>query len=397
MMDDTYTYFVTWTTYGTWVPGDRRGWRKRGQWEQVSRPLLERWCREQMKGETVLLSPTDRETVENACREHCQFRHWELLAVNARSNHVHVVVITAEGPKKVQDQLKANCTRCLRQQSTPLIAERTWTRGGDIEILDTDDEIEVAVIYVTEAQDRKGVEGEPTALAAGSIGDTNRKAPDASAFGSQKTPVKRIRRLNLFTVGHSNRSDAEFVELLRRHGVTAVADVRSQPYSRHLPHFNREPLKELLSASEISYVFMGEELGARRSETECYVDGQAKYELIAQTPAFHAGLERIRTGVSQHVVALMCAEKDPMTCHRAILVAKALRNDLDIRHIVSDEELEAHDELEQRLLRRWNLDGQNLFLTTDELLQEAYEKQAAEIAFVKKEMAPTNHKGASDD
>jgi len=201
----------------------------------------------------------------------------------------------------------------------------------------------------------------------------------------------------LLTVGHSNRTDVEFVELLRHHGISAVADVRSQPYSQYLPHFNREPLKQLLSASEIAYVFMGEELGARRSESECYVDGQAKYELIAKTPAFHAGLERIRTGVSQHVIALMCAEKDPMTCHRAILVARALRRDLDIRHIISDEESESHDELDQRLLRRWNLDGQNLFLTRDELLQEAYKKQAAEIAFVEKESVPANHEGASDD
>ncbi|QDT65273.1 DUF488 domain-containing protein [Calycomorphotria hydatis] len=197
----------------------------------------------------------------------------------------------------------------------------------------------------------------------------------------------------LLTVGHSNRSDTEFVELLRMYGVTAVADVRSQPYSRHLPHFNREPLKKLLSVSNISYVFMGEELGARRSEAECYVDGQAKYELIAKTHTFHAGLERIRTGVKEYVVALMCSEKDPMTCHRAILVASALRSELDIRHIISNETLESHEELEERLLRQWNLDGQNLFLTKDELLQEAYEKQSAEIAFVEKEKALINDEG----
>ena len=201
----------------------------------------------------------------------------------------------------------------------------------------------------------------------------------------------------LLTIGHSNRSPDEFVELLRQNRVTAVADVRSQPYSRHLPHFNREPMKALLRGHGISYVFMGEELGARRNERECYVDGQARYELIERTPTFQSGLERIRTGVSQQVVALMCAEKDPMTCHRAILVARALRTEFDIRHIVSAEELESHDELEQRLLRRWNLDGKSLFLSVDELLQDAYEKQAAEIAFVEKELAPLNEKGESDD
>jgi REP element-mobilizing transposase RayT len=152
-MNDTYTYFITWTTYGTWLPGDARGWRKRRVGEQLPRPLLEQWCRKQMKGETVLLSPTDRETVQTACREHCEFRNWELLAVNARSNHVHIVMIADESPKKVRDQLKANCTRCLRQQAEPLIAKRTWTRGGDVELLDSEDDIESVVVYVTEAQD----------------------------------------------------------------------------------------------------------------------------------------------------------------------------------------------------------------------------------------------------
>lgn len=158
MMIETLVYFITWTTYGTWMPGDARGWRKRGEWGQVPRPLLESWCRKQMTGEAILLSRTDRETVESACREHCQFRGWELMAVSARSNHVHVVVIADKGPKKVRDQIKANCTRCLRRQAAPLIAKRTWTRGGDIEILDTDDDIEAAVLYVTEAQDKKGNE-----------------------------------------------------------------------------------------------------------------------------------------------------------------------------------------------------------------------------------------------
>ncbi len=201
----------------------------------------------------------------------------------------------------------------------------------------------------------------------------------------------------LLTIGHSNRSPKEFVDLLRQNHVTAVADVRSHPYSKYLPHFNRENLKEMLVAGGISYVFLGEELGARRNETDCYVEGQARYELIERTPAFQSGLERIRSGTSQHVVALMCAEKDPMTCHRTILVARALQSKFDIRHIVSSGELESHDELERRLLRRWNLDGKSLFSSADELLQEAYEKQAAEIAFVEKELAPINSEGKSDD
>ena len=155
---DALEYFITWTTYGTWLPGDSRGWRKRGSGSQLPRPLLERWCREQMTGDTVLLSLADRETTEDACHEHCRVRGWELLAVSARSNHVHVVVSADVDPKKVRDQLKANCTRRLRTQEKPLNCTRTWTRGGDIEILDTEEDVRLAVLYVLEAQDRMGRE-----------------------------------------------------------------------------------------------------------------------------------------------------------------------------------------------------------------------------------------------
>ncbi len=179
-MNDPITSLITWTTYGTWLPGDMRGWRNRRGGEQLPRPLLERWCREQMSGDVVLLSPRDREIVEDACREHCEFRGWHLFAVSAMSNHVHAVVAADEKPQKVRDQLKANCTRRLRNQETPLIAERTWTRGGDCSIVDGDEEIESAIIYVNVAQDRKGLDVEPEKPGSQSTG------PDASAYGSRE-------------------------------------------------------------------------------------------------------------------------------------------------------------------------------------------------------------------
>ena len=145
-------YLVTWTTYGTWLPGDLRGWRKRIGGPQVPQPLLVRWCKSQMSGEAVLLSPDDRSTVEAACREHCQFRGWPLLAVNARTNHVHLVLATDERPQTARNQLKANCTRRLRLQQPPLHVPRTWSRGGDCAVLDGDDSIEAAIVYVSEAQ-----------------------------------------------------------------------------------------------------------------------------------------------------------------------------------------------------------------------------------------------------
>jgi REP element-mobilizing transposase RayT len=152
-MSDFVHVLITWTTYGTWLPGDKRGWRDRRSGPQFPQPFLEEWCRKQMKGEAVLLAYHDRRTVEDACQEHCAFRGWVLHAVNARANHVHAVVSANEKPQKVRDQLKANCTRRLRIQRDPLNVERTWSGGGDCEVLADEADIELAVIYVNEAQD----------------------------------------------------------------------------------------------------------------------------------------------------------------------------------------------------------------------------------------------------
>jgi REP element-mobilizing transposase RayT len=154
-MSDFIDMLITWTTYGTWLPGDARGWRSRREGNQLPQPLLEQWSRAQMNGEAVLLRTHDRVTVVTACQEHCHIRGWHLRSVSARTNHVHLVIAANENPQTVRDQLKANCTRCLRQQTDPLHVERTWARGGDCQLLDNESDIEAAMLYVNEAQDRK--------------------------------------------------------------------------------------------------------------------------------------------------------------------------------------------------------------------------------------------------
>jgi uncharacterized protein (DUF488 family) len=160
----------------------------------------------------------------------------------------------------------------------------------------------------------------------------------------------------LFTIGHSNLSEEDFIHHLKRHDITALGDVRSHPYSRYLPHFCRDYLKFLLKQNNIQYVFLGDQLGARPSDQDCYVEGKAVYEKIANTVAFQQGLERVAIGVEKHRIALMCAEKDPITCHRAILICQYLRDfDLDIHHILSNGHLESHFQLEERLLKSLDL------------------------------------------
>jgi uncharacterized protein (DUF488 family) len=143
--------------------------------------------------------------------------------------------------------------------------------------------------------------------------------------------------------------------LLDKHGVTAIADVRSHPYSR-TEHFRRKPLEEGLRARGIEYVFLGRELGARRDEPECFVEGRAAYDLIAELPAFKEGLVRLRRGMERHVVAMMCAEKEPLDCHRTILICRRFRQSgVCIRHILANGELEEHADTERRLVREMGI------------------------------------------
>ena len=201
---------------------------------------------------------------------------------------------------------------------------------------------------------------------------------------------------SLFTIGHSNHSPESFLALLQQHNITAIADVRSHPYSKYLPHFNQKTLENLLKKYNIAYVFLGKELGARPDIPECYVEGKAIYEKIASTDNFKTGLNRVAQGTKKYKIALMCAEKDPLTCHRAVLVCQHLKVfNLDIKHIHFDGNLENHKLLEIRMLRinkleNKELEGQlSLFsndtipkLTQEERIKKAYHQQGLKIAYV---------------
>ncbi len=196
-------------------------------------------------------------------------------------------------------------------------------------------------------------------------------------------------RPSLFTIGHSDHHIDHFLDLLREYRVDAVADVRSQPYSRHQPQFNRESLAEVLKTIDAKYVFLGRELGARRSEPESYDGGRARYDLIRHLPAFQDGLARIQRGVESNRIALLCAEKDPVTCHRTVLVCRELRAlPIDILHIREDGLCETTAAIETRLLRLWRLQDADLFSERTALVELAYDKQAERIAYVATDEIP---------
>jgi uncharacterized protein (DUF488 family) len=191
----------------------------------------------------------------------------------------------------------------------------------------------------------------------------------------------------LFTIGYSGRSIDNFIALLERHKITALCDVRSVPYSSRNPQFNRPTLKNVLKSHNIEYIFLGEELGARPKDPACYVNGKALYQKIADSSMFRNGLERIRVGMQKdYILALMCAEKDPITCHRSILICKNLRDRLiDIRHIIDHDVTETQADLEKRLIAQLNLHP-DLFKDAgpDALIVRAYEVQGYRMAYVEK-------------
>lgn len=193
----------------------------------------------------------------------------------------------------------------------------------------------------------------------------------------------------IFTIGHSTHPFQQFAQLLKLNGVTAVADVRSAPYSRYNPQYNREPLKAALESVGIAYSHLGDQLGAMRTEAEVYLpSGRVDFSRTWLTPAFREGVQRIRKGLQKYSIAMMCAERDPLTCHRNLLISRFLRDELQgLSHIRADGTIESHSQLESRLLAECKLPEKDLFRSREELVKLAYEIVAGEHAYRRGEEA----------
>jgi uncharacterized protein (DUF488 family) len=188
----------------------------------------------------------------------------------------------------------------------------------------------------------------------------------------------------VYTIGHSRHSLGAFIALLQGAGVEAVADVRSAPFSRRFPHFSQGALRRALSGHGIEYVPLGLELGGRGNPHSVRdARGRVSYRSIADSPEFAQGLQRVESGSACTRVALMCAERDPLQCHRGILVSRVLTaRGTQVVHIGADGATETHAEAELRLLRLASTRHPDLFLSEEEVLAAAYDAQEARIAHV---------------
>jgi uncharacterized protein (DUF488 family) len=184
----------------------------------------------------------------------------------------------------------------------------------------------------------------------------------------------------LLTVGHSNLPADGFMALLKNAGVTAIADVRSVPFSRRFPWFSGPKLAARLQGADIAYLPFGDALGGRPRDPALYCDGVADYEKMAATTQFRAGLDRLAEAMGRFRLCVMCAEREPLDCHRCLLVGRALaERGFALGHILIDGTIEPHAGAEDRLLGRAG-GADDLFGGRADRLAQAYRGRAGKVA-----------------
>ena len=197
----------------------------------------------------------------------------------------------------------------------------------------------------------------------------------------------------VFTVGHSNHSPHVFLALLRKHYVDEVVDVRSLPSSRYTPQFNHDILNGALDQAGIGYVFLGGELGGRPMDRSCYdVDGRLNYDRLANTDLFYDGIRRIVRAADERRVAVMCSEKEPLDCHRTLLIAKVLEErGVAVEHILADGSVEKNDATMDRLIDIFKLPHHgDMFRSRTEVIADALTRQARKVAYVVEQPLPSS-------
>jgi uncharacterized protein (DUF488 family) len=187
----------------------------------------------------------------------------------------------------------------------------------------------------------------------------------------------------IYTIGSSIHTTDEFISLLNKHRINAVADVRSVPYSQHTPQYNKEVLISVLKGKSIYYLDFSKEFGARRNEEDAYTNNRVDFKKVIKLPDFIHGIERIDAGISKgYNIALLCTEKDPLDCHRFSLVSKALidRLGVNVDHILFNGETLNQYDLEKKMIYDFELEN-DLFDDYKTLLENAYEKIINKVAY----------------
>lgn len=183
------------------------------------------------------------------------------------------------------------------------------------------------------------------------------------------------------TIGHSNYDIEYFVNMLKENNIDTIADIRSTPYSRFNPQFNKDELNYVLKKQGLTYVFLGKELGARYEDKSLlFLDGKVDFKKVQATKSFLFGIERLISGLKKgYKISLMCSEKNPIECHRFGLVSEYLsKNGFDVSHITPSGEI-SQSNLELELMEKYKLGG--LFANSEDYLDKAYLLLNKDIAY----------------
>ena len=196
-------------------------------------------------------------------------------------------------------------------------------------------------------------------------------------------PETSNNQLSCFTIGHSNYAIEDFLGLLKEHGINCLVDVRSSPYSKYVPQYNKENLLAALKRKNIKYVYKGDQLGGRYMESDLlYPDGTVDYSKVSKTKEFQGGIQSVIRNIKKGLnIALMCSEKDPLNCHRFLLVAKALsKYGVQVEHILDNGKIIVQTDLEKSLVQEYNSELSQISffeknLSAEQSLEEAYKKR----------------------
>ena len=192
----------------------------------------------------------------------------------------------------------------------------------------------------------------------------------------------------IYTIGHSNHEIKTFINLLKTKKIDMIVDVRSAPFSKMYPHFNRDTLESVLKDNKTGYLFLGDLIGGRSRNRSDYENGQVVYSRLASKDDYQATIKRVLDGSAKFQIALMCSEKEPLDCHRTLLVSQSLSDlGVEVDHIHADGKIESQSDVLNRLLRNYNLDAPDLFGEETDRLQEALLKQEKKIAYSDEQMS----------
>lgn len=191
--------------------------------------------------------------------------------------------------------------------------------------------------------------------------------------------------MQLYTIGHSTYPVEHFLELLQKYHVDYVIDVRSTPYSRYASQYNSDQLKNSLKTAGIEYYHMKNSFGARQEDRQYYHDeGYLDFERFRASDVFVKGMKNVEKGLEKYNIALMCTEKNPIDCHRAIMVGRGFELDgIDVKHILHDGTLLSQEALNEQLLERYfpNSGQMSLFDLMEERPEEDRRKERIEEAY----------------